>query len=369
MHQERIPELDGVRGLAIISVFIYHIVLKGVELNLSPLLITFQKITDTGWAGVDLFFVLSGFLITSILLETRQREKYFVNFYGRRVLRIFPVYYIALTIIFLVSDPAAYQGIASFVVAFYLYLQNWMLSFGAFALPDRLGHYWSLAIEEQFYLVWPFIVRKVEPHKLMWICLAAVTASPLLRFFIVQASGNIESVQFFLFASTVTRFDGLTLGALVAVLFHLNLWRVEWMKPTRIVFTLSSIAALLVLYRVPGASLWFNVPTLTIGFTFIALTGASLIILLLCSEESSLLRKIFRNPILLFCGKYSYALYVFHWPLIALCMWLVLQTGLSGLLAWGAGGVSVLIASIVSARLSWELVEKNALRLKRYFAR
>lgn len=368
MHTDRIPELDGVRGLAILMVFIYHSVLRGTELNLSPLLTTFTKVTDIGWAGVDLFFVLSGYLITSILLETRTREKYYRNFYGRRVLRIFPVYYISLTVIFVLVDSAAYNGLGNFVVAFYLYLQNWMLALGAFALSQYLGHFWSLAIEEQFYLMWPYIVRKLEPCKLLWIALTLVALSPLLRWLILQAWGDVATAQLFLFSATITRFDGLLLGAAVAIILRLDLFAAKQLTLARIVAALSALAALVILYHKPGSSLWYNVPTLTLGFTLIALAGAALIVLLLRSDNAALLRRIFRSPVLLFAGKYSYALYVFHWPLISICLAFSLRLGFSGMAAWALGIVAAFISTVLLALLSWHLVEQRALSLKKHFA-
>lgn len=367
MHPERIKELDGIRGLAILMVFVYHIFLDNPLFAGEGLSAWARNLTHIGWAGVDVFFVLSGFLITGILLKSREKPHYYRNFYGRRILRIFPVYYIFLTIIFLVSDPASYQNLASFVIGHYLYLQNWMFAVGATALPDRLGHFWSLAIEEQFYMFWPLVVYRATPKKLLVFCAATFLAVPILRGALVFLSGDIASVQMFIFASTFTRIDGLLLGAALALLIQMGLWSDRYLPAVKWVGGISGLAALFVLYRVPGGSLWFNVPTQVIGYSLIALSSAALILLNLYGQPSSPLRALFRNPLLTFCGKYSYAMYVVHWPIIAAITWYFSQNNLTSTPWLMLFIVSCTAATTLTALLSWNLVEKNALYFKRYF--
>src|SRR4030095_2778309 len=143
------PALDGLRGLAILLVILYH--------NFS-----FINHFFFAWLGVDLFFVLSGYLITSILLNSVNSPHYLKNFYAKRVLRVFPLYYLSL-IIFLIIFPllGIYKSELKYYVDnqlwFWFYLQNWLLSFNFPTTGNFLNHFWSLGVEEQFYLAWPFI--------------------------------------------------------------------------------------------------------------------------------------------------------------------------------------------------------------------
>ena len=149
---EHIPALDGLRGIAILLVLAFH----------TELLPTLKPLARDGWAGVDLFFVLSGFLITRILLKSRNSPRYFTNFYARRILRIWPVYFGILLFVFaseryrLLGDSATswwWISLATFTQNFYIGAYGWN------ALPDWLGPTWSLGIEEQFYLIWPLLVK------------------------------------------------------------------------------------------------------------------------------------------------------------------------------------------------------------------
>src|SRR5690625_4685275 len=167
-----VKELDGVRGVAILLVILFHCFP-------SPL-------TGLGWIGVDLFFVLSGFLITGILIDSKGNKRYYSNFIGRRILRIFPLYYLVLFIMLFLL-PLIGRGFSSGSnYSFYLrhqgwfwsYLQNWLFSFHGFPKNLILSHFWSLGVEEQFYLVWPFLVLLL-PKKLLlkssiFLCMTAI---------------------------------------------------------------------------------------------------------------------------------------------------------------------------------------------------
>jgi peptidoglycan/LPS O-acetylase OafA/YrhL len=136
-----IPELDGLRGVAILAVMLFHMQVRGVAL---------------GWAGVELFFVLSGFLITRILLESRDKPHYLRNFYARRALRIFPLYYVVLVVTLILPPPHGF-GRSRTSLWYFAYLQTLPLVRGRFE-ASPLPHSWTLAIEEQFYCLWPFVL-------------------------------------------------------------------------------------------------------------------------------------------------------------------------------------------------------------------
>jgi len=181
----RIPELDGLRGMAIGLVVLYHYVKNAVvgtgfwySLGLAPLRLA--------WSGVDLFFVLSGFLIGGILLEAKNTDGYFRAFYGRRFFRIFPLYYIWLIPfgIGLATAPPFLQGMFNLHLplwSYLLFLQNFLMvaqgTFGA----QWLFVTWSLAVEEQFYLILPLLIRKLELKQLQCVALLAIVGAPLVR--------------------------------------------------------------------------------------------------------------------------------------------------------------------------------------------
>ncbi|WP_284666444.1 acyltransferase [Myxococcus sp. SDU36] len=206
---EYLPVLDGLRGVAVLMVISYHSLTGLRSASLGSL---FQ----VGWAGVDLFFVLSGFLITRILVQTRARGGYFRTFYARRALRIWPLYFLVLVFTFGVMGrllPAlAFDTHRYAWTTYALYLQNlWMTDFG----PAPINVTWSLAIEEQFYLVWPllvFFLRNGQLRALLWAC---VLLSPAAR--LVALWEGAAPIQVYTF--TLFRLDGLALG---------GCWRWAW---------------------------------------------------------------------------------------------------------------------------------------------
>src|SRR6185369_10595810 len=174
-----IPVLDGIRGLAILLVLVAHFNGEAILKEYYPLVGPIAtKLALTGLMGVDLFFILSGFLITGILLKTKNSEHYFLNFYARRVLRIFPLYYGVLLFVFWVLPNIIKLDVA----AKYITSQQWWLwtylnNFPGHPSLDsskiyQLGHFWSLAVEEHFYLVWPLMVYSFSAHRLKKICLS-----------------------------------------------------------------------------------------------------------------------------------------------------------------------------------------------------
>src|SRR5580693_7177583 len=207
----KIPQLDAVRGLAVLLVLLHNTdVYPSLHLGL---------IADNGWMGVDLFFVLSGFLITGILLDTKQSGRYFENFYARRCLRIWPLYYSALLFMLVIvplfrpsEAPAIFGARSSPWWAYPLFLQNFLIPIPTSA-AGLLGVTWSLAVEEQFYLVWPLVVRFCTEAQLRRIATAVIFVSPALRFYLVRHQVNIYS-------NTFCRLDGLMAGALLAIVIR-----------------------------------------------------------------------------------------------------------------------------------------------------
>src|SRR5271157_5464011 len=215
MHQ-RIPQLDAVRGVAILVVMLHN---SG----------TFPRLFAHGWMGVDLFFVLSGFLITGILVDTKQSEGYFSNFYVRRCLRIWPLYYSALFFMF-VLVPFLRPSEASTVFAsrsspwwaYPLFLQNFLVPSPTLA-TGLLAPTWSLAVEEQFYLVWPWVIRYCTYSQVRRIAIAVICVSPALRFYLALHHVDI-------YPNVFCRLDALMAGALLALVV-----RSEKFLPSRLI--------------------------------------------------------------------------------------------------------------------------------------
>ncbi|HEX8713563.1 MAG TPA: acyltransferase, partial [Terracidiphilus sp.] len=204
-----IPELQGLRGLAVLAVVFYHCHPRLAGTWIEPLALW-------GWAGVNLFFVLSGFLITSILLESREKPHYFRNFYMRRVLRIWPVYVLCLVVVYLNAPwfigPGIWEAIRTAPWWAYLFFVQNLFHL---SLPPSLGPTWSLAIEEQYYFLWAPLVRVLRrPWLLLAILLCAIAASPIL---------GMCHFRWVTETSTFTHLDGIAMGSLLALGLHVLL--------------------------------------------------------------------------------------------------------------------------------------------------
>ncbi|NQV27245.1 MAG: acyltransferase, partial [Rhodopirellula sp.] len=213
--REHIPALDGVRGIAILMVMSHHFTIIG---SANPVEKAVSGVLQLGWAGVDLFFVLSGYLITGILLDSKRSPHYYRNFYARRVLRIFPLYYAVVLLTFLVL-PRLDGSLAQILsntegsIGWYItYLSNFAMSRGNHFGYGMLNVTWSLAIEEQFYLVWPLFVCVMRPQTLLRLCLSLIVGAPLLRLSLVLQSASWVTV----YTMPFCRIDALAFGALVA---------------------------------------------------------------------------------------------------------------------------------------------------------
>jgi peptidoglycan/LPS O-acetylase OafA/YrhL len=306
------PALDGVRGLAIILVLLFH--------NFR-----FLAISEYGWMGVDLFFVISGFLITNILLKTVGKEHYFKNFYTRRVLRIFPLYYLTLIVFFtafsLLKRPEGSSYYLQHHVWFWTLLENWLFSY---QLPKNglLIHYWSLAVEEQFYLVWPFVIYRMRKSKaLLTLTVALVSALVLARLIlaVLQQNGVIHHTYFILI--TYSRFDGILVGSALAIISLQRQLLKRWMSAILLVIAVVlNICYLAFVHLYKGNFAYFP----TLGYTVIAVCFGILV------YESTLarfrfVRILFDNLLFRFFGRVSYGLYLLHLPIYLLLFPLINQ--------------------------------------------
>ena len=286
------------RGVAILSVFFYHAFYwsyGGLQFERPARL--FIQAFRFGWLGVNLFFVLSGFLITGILLDSRSSPQYFQRFYIRRALRILPIFYLVLFLLALMPDQSH-----SFLWMSFFYLSNIAPLFG---IPMSYPILWSLAVEEHFYFLWPLIVRKISSRGVLWVASGIAVAAPLLR----ALHFSPAMPEGFTYLSWLVA-DGLAMGAILAVY-------VRGPQCTRKDFALVSAAALglavlmiavgvpfgiLSRVRLLGASL-----LLTAAHLFFAgLLGMTLLV------GTSRWSKVVNRPVLQFFGEISYGLYLIH---------------------------------------------------------
>jgi peptidoglycan/LPS O-acetylase OafA/YrhL len=340
--QQKVPQLDAVRGIAIILVMLVNTSDKYPVLHL-------QHVVGNGWMGVDLFFALSGFLITGILLDTKSDPAYFKNFYARRALRILPLYYSVLLFMFVLvpllrpTESNAIFERSSPWWAYPIFLQNFLVAFPTLAVGP-LGTSWSLAIEEQFYLLWPLAVRFCSLVMLRRIALALILISAPLTFYLSSHHVSIYSNVF-------CRQVGLMSGALLALLVHADAF--EPSKHTRAVWILFSVT-------LAGAFVSESLGAQWLAFTMVALAAASFVFLALYSSQPWL-QSILQNRFLRYTGTISYGLYLLHKIPTDLMQALHLDRRPILILP------IVLLGSYALAALSWNVLEKPFLRLKRFF--
>ncbi|MGC4032150.1 MAG: acyltransferase [Tepidisphaeraceae bacterium] len=362
-----LPALDGVRGVALLAVLAFHFIAHGPGESAWPAWV--RTIALGGWAGVDLFFVLSGFLITRILLAGRGTPGAMCVFYLRRALCIFPLYYAllaVLTIGLLIAGRGRLFGDEPFnLAALWLYVSNFNVAAHGFGSAIFRGvqfsHLWTLAIEEQFYLVWPLLILFTPRRWLLPVCVAVIVASPAVRALRLHAGANYEAV----YVSTDCRIDSLAWGALVAVLAAMltpNALR-------RFGLFLSSIgiAAMLAVITVSRSPSEYGYAMQTAGYTALAMAFAGWIACLAGHEQSRPSR--LTRPWLMAVGRYSYGAYLFHVPLrgAASFVWRrFLQTDPTSLSLPQALLTAVLLtaATLVAAAVSFRLYESHWLRLK-----
>lgn len=353
--QRRVPELDGVRGAAIVLVLLNHcfyFTMLGRSWSLFPRWIA-STTRPLGAAGVDLFFVLSGYLITGILVDSVGRHRFLRNFYGRRALRILPLYYLTLVLIFFV-----YRGSGKYVLLGSVYLSNVSPLFGVAAI---YGPLWSLSVEEHFYLVWPWLVKSLRRRGLAVAALSVCLIEPVVRMYAYFHGGKSGIYYYSWF-----RFDSLATGALLA-LFVRSKWH---SRESLYLWGLGCFGVASLLGIVGQGS---HMLDYALDFTYLNLVFVSLLAVVL-SGKVSLIQKLARSGWLRYCGEISYFLYLSQW--MVLDEWdrhigkypaaVVAWTGPFGAIAVRAVGTCVVCFAL--GEISRRYFEGPILRLKRYFA-
>jgi peptidoglycan/LPS O-acetylase OafA/YrhL len=336
--------LQGLRGIAVLSVVLYH---SHPRLEHTWL----YSLSLWGWAGVNLFFVLSGFLITSILIEARGKPHYYRNFYGRRALRIWPVYVLVLIPCYpvfsdwFVGMPAAQAIRSAPWWAYLLFIQNLF----HLNLPPAIGPTWSLAIEEQYYFLWAPVVRLLRARwMLACVLAAALIGSPLFR---------MTHFAWITPTHTVTHLDGIAMGSLLA----LGLYSLGWSRRTWLTVALCAIAVgfFCAATVAGGTALLDSAITLCFGGVVLACLASS-------GARSPLHAMLRRGP-LPYWGRISYGMYMTHVMVFIYFGWFDQRMDAYGI----PGNLAVvafrLAASTLLATVLWYGFESRILRLKRYF--
>jgi peptidoglycan/LPS O-acetylase OafA/YrhL len=338
-----IPELQGPRGIAILAVVLYHCHprLVGTWLYQASL---------WGWAGVTLFFTLSGFLITSNLLAMRDKPRYFHNFHARRALRIWPIYALVLVVVYLEAPwfigPSILQAVKTAPwLAYIFFVQNLF----HLNLPPALGPTWAVAIEEQYYFFWAPLVRFLRrPWMLTVVLCAALVGSPLVR---------MTHFAWITPTHTLTHLDGLAWGSLLAVGLHtLPIGRRVWLWMGLIALPLGVLAAA----TVAGGTAFLD------SALAVAFAGAVLALIASTGARNPINAVLRRGP-LAFYGKISYGLYMTHIMVFIFFGWFDLRMDRYGM----AGNLAVVAfrlgACTALATALWYGFESQILKLKRYF--
>ncbi|HWY07270.1 MAG TPA: acyltransferase [Candidatus Acidoferrales bacterium] len=370
----RIPELDGLRGLAILLVIICHYIADASHPPLGFIADHLITILDLGWSGVDLFFVLSGFLIGGILLGSRNSRNYFRTFYLRRVHRILPVYYSWILFYVVLVSICVYSslrpiimtppGIAlasqdlAIVPKYLLFLQNILYSPRPFEWQWFVVT-WSLAVEEQFYLIAPPLIRWVSQRILMVILCLTVIAAPVLRYVSFVYFPQLDHFAQF---SMPCRADALSLGILAAIAWRSNAVRSFLqrnpgiLQRTTVYLAVCIVALLWWLVRPP------NVVTVTAGYSVLAFFYVSLVLLVL-SQTNSLVARCMRIALLRRLGGISYCVYIIHLTINELGHRFLLHQE-PDLSHWQGILITCIafVLSITIASVSWKFFEKPLIR-------
>jgi peptidoglycan/LPS O-acetylase OafA/YrhL len=364
-----IATLDGVRGLAILLVLSVHLFVSNPETG-SRFFDFVNQVINSSYIGVNLFFVLSGFLITRILLDTLRQPHYFRTFYARRTLRIFPLYYGVLIVLLLLTKPfhLVWSGWQYFYLTYTSTLAFWY-SHPLILHPFNINHFWSLQVEEQFYLVWPFIVYRIRSlQNIVRFSLVACLAILLLRIVLVALRPHLQNI-YLPYSSTFSCADNLLYGCCLSALLRSSArQRVLQLAPR--VFAICMIILVGAGIHYHGLVWQTNFFVPTFGFTFVGISGAALIAMALRPDSKT--QHLFENKTLRFFGKYSYGLYVYHYSLdemlthrIRIAVGTSLHSKALGVLA---GAIVVMAVTIPVALLSYHFFEAPFLRLKRYFS-
>ena len=386
-----IPTLDGMRGIAVLLVLMFHFAwtFPGEDPTtavtfVDKIAVRIHALLWSGWLGVDLFFVLSGYLITRGLVSPSKKAlgTRLKMFWMRRVLRIFPLYYAFIIVGTVVALAVA--GTSAWIPgpSYWVYMQNYALAFDDEPLRWT-AHFWSLAIEEQFYFVWPIVALMVSRKRLIPTILVLVPLVVALRGFMIFKGASIpalngifhgdQGIAKFVYRATFTRADGLLLGAFVAVTQRevLHPVSIAWRR-LRLPIFISTALALAGLYVMANGLNDYDRRIMAIGYVTLAIFFASSISMCADAVIGERVRAFLSWRPLVACGKVSYGMYIFHWVLVILLVPRLVKmqagmdvaTQMALVTAVIVGGIAIVY---VLATLSFKFFETPFLKLKGRF--
>lgn len=366
----RFPALDGLRGLAILAVFLEH---YGGGSHGGTLLVLLNRLRLYGWIGVDLFFVLSGFLITGILFDTLGDSRYFQRFFARRSLRIFPIYYLVFAVLLLLTPIMLYQWRPGHLL-FLVYLGNFLgnYDFSYYLIEARrfpaasasISHFWSLCVEEQFYLLWPPLIYAVRKRgAILRVAFGLFVLAALFRMAVYHYGGAALSEQWSV-RTLPFRMDTLLAGAILALL--LRGARADAVQRSCKWAVLAGCAGSLAIFSLDGRAREFMYS----GFLYscIALASAGLVGCTL--RTRGLAYRVFSWKPLSILGKYSYGFYIYHvlFARLWITLLVIVTAKLHSLAAAGAITLPLnFLVTFAVAKLSYDHFEKRFLRYKSHF--
>ena len=379
--RHRVPTLDGLRGLAILMVMVFHMSVLGFldPPDRSIVDRAWLSVAMFGWSGVDLFFVLSGFLITGILLDAKggDRGRYFGSFYARRALRIAPLYYAVVAFALLVlphlhtAKSDRFGSIRGDEVWYWTFLSNWVIGYRAAFRHGILDVTWSLAIEEQFYLVWPAVVLLVSRQTLGRICVGLIGLSIASRAGLYVFGSSPAAMHIPILTLTPCRMDGLAAGAIVALLAR-RPGGLAAVRPVARRVAAGLGAALIAVLVCQGTNWTGSWPCEWFSYTAVAVFDAAVLVLVATADAGGWVSRLFDSAPLRHLGRFSFALYLFHNPIRGVIRDRVYRpdqflaiagSRLPGQLIFYAIAMSL---SLAAAWASWHLLEKRVLRWKRF---
>lgn len=372
---KRYKEIDGLRAVAVFMVIWCHAAELARSIS-SPGFLTDQytHLMALGSSGVSLFFVISGFLITGIIIDTKDQKHKYKNFYIRRALRIWPLYYLGIAFIILLMQFFPHKGgaydLPSVLSYHILFISNWVPFFDhnnfATLYTDLtwFSHLWSLAVEQQFYLLWPvaflFMYRKASPGKLLIFLGGLIVLVVILRAVMAYSWSWLP-----VFTGTLTRMDALFMGAALSITLHSYPSGTERIhRQCTIILPLLGFILLATMFLIAGNDAYFLmlcaiiVPVTAVMYFF-------LVNAMIVPDRWKPIRKILNKPFFQQCGEISYGLYIYGTPVQLLLAKLLFQNGITGY--WLNHGIILCLGFLLTyilAAASYRFVEKPIMRLK-----
>jgi len=366
---QHIPALDGVRAVAILLVVPHNLnLIVGPNGTVAHLVVAYL---DRGWIGVQLFFVLSGFLITGILLDTRETPKCLRSFFVHRALRILPMYYALLLTVFVILPaanllPSMVSRFPGAELSYWLFFANWYAPMHP--SEGSMPHLWSLSVEEQFYLIWPFVISHRSAKQIRFLCVSLAALSLCFRVWMLYFGAPTEAIYQF----SISRMDALALGGAAAATMRSSMVA-QQVAARQGAVSGAGFGLLLVGAALTGGYAAAKPTTMSLGYTLLALGFAVIILLAACAQsgqERGWIR-VLAMPWMRRIGKYSYSMYLLHVPLHLLVGLRLLQalgldheTPLTVNLLYLLLGTAI---SYIAAGATYRLIEVRFLRLKNRF--